>query len=75
MKKQKYYVIYEINKETKEIEERWGNEERAKICDWLGVSAKHLTDYLVKDIDKITCKLREDKYFIMIDEYDELVDF
>lgn len=70
MKKQvkKYYTIYSIDKNTLDLHNEAEYTKRDDACQWLGVTSKHLTDYLVKDIEHITCKLREDKYFIMIDE-------
>ena len=64
----KYYIIYKLNKETNDIENITEFEEREKASNWLGVSLKHLSDYVCKNIDEIKCKLREDKYFIIIDK-------
>ena len=63
----KYYTIYKIDKNTNDIENIAEFEEREKASSWLGVSLKHLSDYVSKNIDNITCKLREDKYFVMIE--------
>ena len=72
--KEKYYSIYEINKETKEIEERWGSEERKEIANWLGIDYKNLHKYITKSLDNINCKLKDEMYFIMIDNMNMLED-
>ncbi len=63
----KYYTIYKINKENNDVENVAEFEEREQASKWLGTSLKHLSDYVAKNIDNITCKLREDKYFIMVE--------
>lgn len=63
----KYYTIYKINKENNDIENVAEFEERENAANWLGTSLKHLSDYVTKSIDNISCKLREDKYFVMVE--------
>lgn len=64
----KYYTIYKINKENNDIKNVAEFTEREKASEWLGTSLKHLSDYVAKNIDEITCKLREDKYFVMVEQ-------
>ena len=72
MKKKKYYTIYKINKESKDIEyieELESAEEVQKEYDLK--NKKSIYNYLVKDIDKIDVfnlkNLMKNNYFIMID--------
>ena len=63
----KYYTIYKINKETNDVENVAEFEEREKAANWLSIRLDNFSKYVAKSIDNITCKLKEDKYFIMIE--------
>lgn len=67
MKNKKYYTIYKIDRDTNDIENVAEFEEREKASEWLGTSLKHLSDYVCTNIDNIKCKLRQNKYFVMIE--------
>lgn len=67
----KYYDVYEINKETNEIENVFGSENRQTIADYLNISISNFSKYIAKSIDNINCKIREDKYFILVDTFEE----
>lgn len=72
MKKQKYYTIYKINKENKDVEyveELTSAEEVQK--EYNLKNKKSIYNYLVKNIDEVDVfnlkNLLKNKYFIMID--------
>ena len=72
MRKQKYYTIYKINKETKDveyIEELTSAEEVQK--EYNLKNKKSIYNYLVKDIDEVDVfslkNYLKNNYFIMID--------
>lgn len=64
----KYYTIYEINKENNDIINTWESEKREEVANWLGIRLDNFSKYVTKNIDNITCKLKNDKYFIMIEK-------
>ena len=63
----KYYTIYKINKENNDIENVAEFEERESAANWLSIRLDNFSKYVSKTIDNINCKLKEDKYFIMIE--------
>lgn len=63
----KYYTIYEIDKQTNDITNTWESENRESVAEWLGIRIDNFSKYVAKNIDNINCKLKNDKYFIMID--------
>ena len=64
----KYYTIYEIDKETNDIVNTWESEKREDVANWLNIRLDNFSKYVAKNIDNITCKLKNDKYFIMIEK-------
>lgn len=67
----KYYIIYEVVKNEKgdilDLRNCYDNENSQIVCEWLKISYNHLGDYTAKDIDKINCRLKDNKYFIFKD--------
>lgn len=63
----KYYTIYKIDKENNDIENVAEFEERENAANWLSIRLDNFSKYVAKSIDNITCKLKEDKYFVMIE--------
>ena len=64
----KYYTIYEIDKENNDIINTWESEKREEVANWLDIRIDNFSKYVAKNIDNITCKLKNDKYFIMIEK-------
>ena len=64
----KYYTIYEIDKETNDIVNTWESEKREEVANWLDIRLDNFSKYVAKNIDNITCKLKNDKYFVMIEK-------
>ena len=63
----KYYTIYKIDKETNDIENVAEFEEREKASNWLSIRLDNFSKYVAKSIDNINCKLKDDRYFVMIE--------
>ena len=63
----KYYTIYKINKENNDIENIAEFTEREKASEWLQIRLDNFSKYVAKNIDLIQCKLKDDKYFVMIE--------
>lgn len=72
MKKQKYYTIYKINKETRDIEYIEELESAEEVQKEYNLkNKKSIYNYLVKNIDEVDIfnlkNLLKNSYFIMID--------
>ena len=66
----KYYNIYRINKETNDIVNVYGAEDRKEIANFLQVRLDNFSKYTTKDIDKQPQKTKiigNQHYFVIID--------
>lgn len=64
----KYYIVYKYNKNNNDIENVTEFTERNEVANWLQIRIDNLAKYVCKNIENINCKLKEDKYFIVIDK-------
>ena len=60
----KYYVIYEIEEDTNDLQNKYDSSNLKKIAKWLDVDYSNISKYIVKDIDNINARLKDNKYFI-----------
>ena len=65
----KYYIIYEYDKEKNDITNRMESQNREEIASWLGVRVDNLSKSIAKTIEELP-RLIKDKYFVMIDRED-----
>ena len=63
----KYYTIYKINKENNDVENVAEFSNREDASKWIDVRLDNFSKYVAKSIDNITCKLKNDLYFVMIE--------
>lgn len=65
---QKYYTVYKIDKATDDISNVAEFTDRKEVSEYLKIRLDNLSKYVAKNIDNITCKLKNDSYFIMIEK-------
>ena len=67
----KYYIVYEVVKNSEgviiDLVNKYDSDNLQSISKWLNITYNHTSDYTAKDIDNITCKLKDNKYFILKD--------
>lgn len=66
----KYYNVYRIDKETNDITNVYGSEERQEIADFLQVRIDNFSKYAVKNMEQKPQKtkiLDNNHYFVIID--------
>lgn len=60
----KIYIVYELEEDTKDLNYKFEFDKLKDCAKWLDVDYSNINKYVVNDIEKINCKLKEDKYFI-----------
>lgn len=68
----KYYNVYKIEKETNDIVNVYGGEERSDIANFLQIRLDNFSKYTTKDMDSKPQKTKiidNQHYFVIIDKF------